>query len=91
MPSAKVGVKQRSRFAVGDSLPRAHLQDTIKQLRLEIDAGAPLGAEQMDALRSALREIETLLESGDSPAQHESILARLNELSTESAHVERPS
>ena len=60
-------------------MPRAHLQDTIKQLRLEIDAGAPLGAEQMDALRSALREIETLLESGDSPAQHESILARLRE------------
>lgn len=61
-------------------MPRAHLQETIRQLRHEIDTGAPLGPAQMDALRGVLREIETLLESGDPvPAEHESVLARLRE------------
>jgi hypothetical protein len=61
-------------------MPRAHLQATIQRLRHEIDAGAPLGPDQIDALRGVLGEIETLLESGDAaPAEHESILARLRE------------
>lgn len=61
-------------------MPRAHLRDTIEKLRHQIDTGAPLGPEQMDALRGVLSEIETLIESGDSAAEgHESILARLRE------------
>lgn len=61
-------------------MPRAHLQETIKRLRQEIDTGTPLGPEQIASLRAVLSEIDTLLESGESvAAEHESILARLKE------------
>ena len=61
-------------------MPRAHLQETIRRLRSEIDSGTPLGPEQIDEVRGVLGEIETLLEAREpAPGEHESILTRLRE------------
>jgi len=46
-------------------MPREKLRDTVKQLKNEIDRGAPLGPDQRNVLSDALSEIETLLESED--------------------------
>ena len=61
-------------------MPREHLRKTVQKLRDEVEAGEPLGPEQMDALRDVLGEVEALLNSA-APAdeEHESILERLRE------------
>ncbi len=46
-------------------MPRRKLRETVHQLKSEIDAGAPLGPEQLGLLSDALAEVESLLESED--------------------------
>lgn len=63
-------------------MPRTKLQETVHQLRHEIEAGEPLRPEHRELLSDALSEIEALLaaEDGDEPADA-SIADRLREAS----------
>ena len=63
-------------------MPREALRETVTRLHREIDAGAPLSAEQRERLSSALSEVEAVL-AAEGGSGESSLLARLREAEAE--------